>query len=140
MPLTLRFARSGGHGSVRRVTGAILNAAGILAGSLIGLARTTPLSAQTQAFFKVALGVSTVFYGLRLTWLSLGGPFALVLKQILIACLAVMFGKLLGRLLHFQFESIPQLNALLKWCCNSSWVGSSWLMASIKRSIIFIWI
>jgi hypothetical protein len=87
------------------VTGAILNAAGILAGGLIGLARTTPLSAKTQAFFKVALGVSTVYYGLRLTWLSIGGSFSLVLKQILIALLAVMLGKWLGRALHFQKAS-----------------------------------
>ena len=87
------------------MTGAILNAAGILVGSLIGLARTTPLSAQTQAFFKVALGVSTIYYGLRLTWLSIGGTFSLVLKQILIALLAVMLGKLLGGWLHFQKAS-----------------------------------
>ncbi len=87
------------------MTGAILNAAGILVGSLIGLARSTPLSAQTQALFKVALGVSTVFYGLRLTWLSIGGPFSLVLKQTLIALLAVTVGKLLGELLHFQKAS-----------------------------------
>jgi len=84
------------------VTDAILNAAGIVVGSLIGLARTTPLSAQKQAFFKVALGVATTYYGLRLTWLSIGGTFSLVLKQILIALLAVMLGKLLGRWLHFQ--------------------------------------
>ena len=87
------------------MTGAILNATGIVVGSLIGLARSTPLSAQTQALFKVALGVSTVFYGLRLTWLSLGGPFSLVLKQILIAMIAVTVGKLLGKLLHFQNAS-----------------------------------
>ena len=84
------------------MTGAILNAAGILVGSLVGLARTTPLSAQTQAFFKVALGVATIYYGLRLTWLSIGGTFSTVLKQILIALLAVMLGKLLGGWLHFQ--------------------------------------
>ncbi len=87
------------------MTGAILNAAGILVGSLIGLARTTPLSAQTQAFFKVALGVATTYYGLRLTWMSIGGTFSLVLKQILIALLAVMLGKLLGGWLHFQKAS-----------------------------------
>ena len=87
------------------MTGAILNAAGILVGSLIGLARATPLSPQTQAFFKVAVGVGTIFYGLRLTWLSIGGPFPLVLKQILIALLAVMLGKWLGRALHFQKAS-----------------------------------
>ena len=87
------------------MTGAILNGAGILVGGLIGLARTTPLSAQSQVFLKVALGVATVFYGLRLTWLSIGGSFGLVVKQIFIALLAVMVGKLLGRLLKFQAAS-----------------------------------
>lgn len=82
-----------------------MNAVGILAGGFIGLARTAPLSAQSQAFCKVALGVSTIYYGLRLTWLSLGGTFGEVLKQILIALLAVMIGKPLGRLLHFQQAS-----------------------------------
>lgn len=89
----------------RKVTGAILNAAGIIIGGLVGLMRTTPLSAQSQAFFKVALGVFTVFYGLRLTWLSVNGPFPVIVKQLVIAALAVMLGKLLGRLLHFQKAS-----------------------------------
>ena len=104
-PLTLRFARGARHGSVRRVTGAILNGAGILAGGIVGLARTAPLSAQSQIFFKIALGVATVFYGLRLTWSSIGGSFELVLKQIFTALLAVMAGKLLGRWLKLQQAS-----------------------------------
>jgi len=84
------------------VTGAILNAAGILIGGLVGLVRTTPLAPKTQAFFKLALGVFTIFYGLRLTWLSINGPFPQIVKQIVIALLAVMIGKPLGHLLHFQ--------------------------------------
>ena len=103
--VTLRFARGARRDSVWRVTGAILNGAGILVGGVIGLARTAPLSAQSQAFFKVALGVATVFYGLRLSWLSLGGPFGVVIKQIFIALLAVMVGKFIGRLLKFQQAS-----------------------------------
>lgn len=87
------------------MTGAILNAAGILVGSIVGLARSAPLSAQTQAFFKLALGVATILYGLRLTWLSVSGDFSQVSKQVLIALLAVMVGKPLGRLLHFQAAS-----------------------------------
>jgi uncharacterized membrane protein YqgA involved in biofilm formation len=88
-----------------RVTGAILNAAGIVVGGVVGLMRTTPLSAQSQAFFKTALGVFTIFYGLRLTWLSINGPFATVVKQITIAMIAVVVGRLLGRLLRFQKAS-----------------------------------
>ena len=87
------------------MTGAILNAAGILIGGGVGLMRTTPLSAPSQAFFKLALGVFTVFYGLRLTWLSVNGPLPLIFKQLAIAALAVTAGKLLGRLLRFQKAS-----------------------------------
>ncbi len=87
------------------MTGAILNAAGIVVGGVVGLMRTTPLSAQSQAFFKTALGVFTIFYGLRLTWLSINGPFATVVKQITIALIAVVVGRLLGRLLRFQKAS-----------------------------------
>lgn len=82
--------------------GTTLNVAGILAGGAIGLVRRTPLSAHNQAFFKVALGAFTVFYGLRLTWLNLEGSLLQILKQLLIAILALMIGKLIGRLLRLQ--------------------------------------
>lgn len=84
------------------MTGAILNAAAIIIGGIIGLIRPQPLSAQTQAFFKVTLGVLALFFGLRLTWLSIGGSFGVTLKQLLIAFLAVLLGNLLGKLLHLQ--------------------------------------
>ena len=87
------------------MTGAILNMAGIVTGGILGLLRRTPLAPQTQAFFKLALGVFTIFYGLRLAWLSVNGSFPQILKQIAIACLAVMLGKLTGRLLHLQKAS-----------------------------------
>lgn len=84
------------------MTGATLNAAGIVTGGIIGLARTSPLATPTQAFLKLGIGVFTVYYGLRLTWLSINGDFQHVLKQITIACLAVILGKLLGQLLRLQ--------------------------------------
>ncbi len=84
------------------MTGAILNAAGIVTGGIIGLARTSPLAPSTQAFFKLGIGVFTVYCGLRLAWLSVSGSFPHILKQIAIACLAVIFGKLLGQLLRLQ--------------------------------------
>jgi len=87
------------------VIGAILNATGIIVGGVVGLTRTTPLSPQSQTFFKTALGVFTVFYGLRLTWLSVNGPFQTVVKQIAIALIAIMVGRLLGKLLRFQKAS-----------------------------------
>lgn len=87
------------------MTGAILNAAGIVAGGLIGLVRRAPLSPQTQAFFKLAIGLLTMFFGLRLAWFGLSGDVWRVLKQIAIGLLAIVLGKLLGQLLGFQRAS-----------------------------------
>ena len=82
--------------------GTALNVAGILLGGIIGLVRRKPLSPVNESFFKVALGVFTVFYGLRLTWLSLNGSLGQIAKQLLIVVLALMLGKLSGRLLRLQ--------------------------------------
>ncbi|TAL03466.1 MAG: DUF554 family protein [Verrucomicrobia bacterium] len=87
------------------MTGAILNAIGILLGGIIGFVRTRPLTPQTEAFFKLALGVFTMFYGLQLAWRNLNGTFAQCARQIAIALLAVLLGKLLGRLLRLQAAS-----------------------------------
>jgi uncharacterized membrane protein YqgA involved in biofilm formation len=82
--------------------GAFLNVAGILIGGIVGLVKHKPLSVAQESWFKVALGAFTVFYGLRLTWSSLEGSFGHVLKQLLIAVLALMLGKIFGRLLRIQ--------------------------------------
>jgi uncharacterized protein len=87
------------------VTGAILNAAGIVVGGVIGLARGRPLSLATQAFFKAGLGVFTAFFGLRLAWMSVNGPLPHISKQLAVAALAVLLGKWTGRLLHLQKAS-----------------------------------
>ena len=50
--------------------GTALNAAGILIGGLVGLTRRKPLAPVNESCFKVVLGVLTVFYGLRLTWIA----------------------------------------------------------------------
>ena len=91
--------------SVLSVTGAILNAAGIVIGGAIGLARKTPLTPQTQNFFKLMLGAATLLFGLRLTWFSIGGTVGGTLKQLVIACLALALGNLLGKLLRLQKAS-----------------------------------
>jgi uncharacterized membrane protein YqgA involved in biofilm formation len=90
---------------IEATLGAILNALGILIGGLIGLARPKPLTPQTQAFFKVLLGMFTMFFGLRLTWLSISGSFGQVSKQIVIAIVALMIGPLLGKLMRLQQAS-----------------------------------
>jgi uncharacterized membrane protein YqgA involved in biofilm formation len=84
------------------VTGAFLNALGILFGGLFGLALRRPLSLGTQIFLRAALGAFTVFSGLCLVWVSINGTFLSALKQICIAVLAVTVGSLLGKLLGLQ--------------------------------------
>jgi len=84
------------------VIGAFLNALGILLGSLLGLARSKPVSARVQGQFKTALGALTAFCGLQLLWLNVGGGAFTVLKQLFLAGLALVLGNLLGRLLALQ--------------------------------------
>jgi uncharacterized membrane protein YqgA involved in biofilm formation len=88
-----------------RVTGAIINAAAIVVGGIIGLIRPQPLTLPTQSFFKMILGVAAMFFGLRLTWLSIGGSFGQTSKQLVIAVVALLVGNLLGKLLHLQAGS-----------------------------------
>jgi uncharacterized protein len=82
--------------------GAFINAIGILIGAIIGLAQSKPLSLRTQLFFQKGIGAFTVFFGVRLIYLSIGGDFWSCLKQIFIVFLAVIFGFWIGRLLRFQ--------------------------------------
>jgi len=84
------------------VIGAFLNAFGILAGALFGLARHQPLSARTQNFFKAGLGGLAVLAGLHLVWLSINGTFLSAGKQLLLAGLSVVLGNWLGKLLGLQ--------------------------------------
>jgi uncharacterized membrane protein YqgA involved in biofilm formation len=84
------------------MTGAFLNALGILLGALFGLAQRAPLSLRTQDYFRRALGAFTVFFGLRLVWLGVNGTFGSCVKQLFIALLAVTLGNWLGRLLRLQ--------------------------------------
>jgi uncharacterized membrane protein YqgA involved in biofilm formation len=84
------------------MNGAFLNAMGILIGGLFGLALRQPLSLRTQVFFRSALGAFTVFFGLRLVWLSVNGIFLSGLKQMFIAVLAVTLGFWIGKLLRLQ--------------------------------------
>lgn len=87
------------------MTGTLLNVAGIVAGGAVGLARKRPLPLRQQLYFKAVLGALTVFFGLRLTWMSLSGPFLQGLKQLVILLVALGLGKLTGRLLRLQKTS-----------------------------------
>jgi uncharacterized membrane protein YqgA involved in biofilm formation len=87
------------------MTGVFLNGAGILLGGFFALARKQNLSADRQKFFKIVLGAFTVFFGLRLTWTSISGPFGSIVRQILILLIALTIGRLAGRLLRLQKAS-----------------------------------
>ena len=92
--------------------GALCNAAGILIGGIVGLAKPGfSLSAANEGLAKIALAALTVFYGLKLTLVSLNGSLWQVLKQLLIAVLAMVLGRVVGRLLRLQRRS----NALGHW-------------------------
>lgn len=84
------------------MTGAFLNAIGILIGALFGLARRAPPSARSQDFFRRALGAATVFAGLRLVWLNVNGTFFSCAKQIFVALLALVLGNLMGKIMALQ--------------------------------------
>lgn len=85
--------------------GTILNVAAIVAGGLAGLIVKKQPSAATQSFLKAVLGAFTVFFGLRLVVLSVGGSSGHVLKQLGIVLLSLSLGNLLGKLLHLQKAS-----------------------------------
>lgn len=82
--------------------GAFLNALGILIGGLFGVAMPAPLSARTQNFFKLILGVGTVAVGLRLVATNLTGGFGSAIKQLLLGFLALLLGYWVGKLLRLQ--------------------------------------
>ena len=85
--------------------GTILNATGIFIGGVIGLVISRQPSPATQLALKVLMGFGAVFIGLRLTWLSLSGSFLQIFKQVVIVLLALILGKLAGRLLRLQKAS-----------------------------------
>ena len=85
-----------------RMTGAWINALGIIAGGVFGLAARKPLSAQAGQALKILLGVATLWFGIKLAWTGINGSFGLVVKEIAIVLLAMMLGKLTGKLLRFQ--------------------------------------
>ena len=84
------------------MTGTILNVIGIVVGGFVGLIWGQRMSAGQQQGFKIILGVITVAVGLHLAWSSLGGGWANIGRQLIIAVLALTFGRLTGKLLRIQ--------------------------------------
>src|SRR5437773_8783471 len=84
------------------LVGTILNALGILVGGVVGLTANKQLSPARQNILKIGMGALTVFFGLQMTVLSLRGSLPAWIKQLLIVILAMMVGKVIGRLLRLQ--------------------------------------
>src|SRR5665213_2026674 len=84
------------------MTGAWINAVGIVAGGALGMAARKPIPAPYSLALKIILGVFTVWYGLKLTWVSLNGSFRQLLGELGIVILAMILGKLTGKLLRLQ--------------------------------------
>jgi uncharacterized membrane protein YqgA involved in biofilm formation len=82
--------------------GTILNGLGILIGGVLGMTLRRQMTPATQVAVKGALGVLVVYIGLKTTWMSLGGTFGQVAKQVLIMILALTLGRITGRLLRLQ--------------------------------------
>jgi uncharacterized protein len=82
--------------------GTILNCAGIIIGGVVGLVRKKGFRPSTDAYLRVVLAAFIVFYGLRLTWISIGGSVWRFLGDLLLAVVALSLGKMLGKLIGLQ--------------------------------------
>jgi len=84
------------------MTGALINALGIVAGGAWGLAVRKPIPPSYALALKIVLGVSMIWLGLKLAWVSLNGSFRQWLGQLGLVLLAMALGKITGRLLRLQ--------------------------------------
>jgi hypothetical protein len=84
------------------MTGAIINALGIVVGGGAALAAKKPIPAHYQKALQGLLGVALVWFGLKLTWTSLNGNFVQILKQLVIVLLAMALGQFVGKILRLQ--------------------------------------
>ncbi len=84
------------------MVGTIVNAVGITLGGGLGLVLKNRLARTTESWLRLGLGGLTGYVGLRLTWTSLDGTFGQMLGQVGIVLLAMVLGKLAGRLMGVQ--------------------------------------
>ena len=87
---------------MRPMIGALINSAGILLGGVLARVLKNPVSATNQSRAKILLGVFTVWLGLTLTLSSLNGSALQRGKLLAIVLLAMVLGKLAGKLLRLQ--------------------------------------
>lgn len=84
------------------MTGALLNAAGIVGGGLAGVLTRRQLSPLRQRQVQVLIGAFTVFVGLSLVWNGLRGSFYPFMGKLALMLLSLMVGKFTGQLLRLQ--------------------------------------
>ncbi|HUD45959.1 MAG TPA: DUF554 family protein [Candidatus Baltobacteraceae bacterium] len=84
------------------MTGAMVNAAGIVVGGIWALIARRPIPAIYQQGLKIVLGVYTMWFGLKLTWGSINGSVGQAAKELCIVLLAMALGKMTGRLMRLQ--------------------------------------
>jgi hypothetical protein len=84
------------------MVGAIINSAGIILGGVLALFYKKPISEANQSRARILLGVFTVWYGLSLTLSSLNGSVGQKLKMLGLVLLAMVLGKMVGKLLRLQ--------------------------------------
>lgn len=84
------------------VTGALINAAAILAGGLAGIGTHLQVRPGRQQQIQKILGALTVFAGLSVAWSGLQGSLGQFLGKGLVVLLSLMLGKLTGHWLRLQ--------------------------------------
>lgn len=82
--------------------GTIVNATAIVAGGIFGLCSRKQPSVAFQNYLKLVLGCAAVFFGLRMMWAGVNGSWLQAGQQLLIALLALIIGRLLGKILRLQ--------------------------------------
>ncbi len=84
------------------MTGTLINTAAILVGGFVGLRASRQFSLPTQTRIRLGLAAFTIWAGLSMIWRGTGGTFGDVLKQLVIAMLALLLGNVVGILLRLQ--------------------------------------
>ncbi len=118
--------------------GTLLNAAGILLGGILGLALQRQFKPNTQVLLKNILGLLVIWVGLSTTWKSLGGGVLGVAKQMTIVVLALILGRLTGRLLHLQ-KGLNHLGEYAKERFSKASAGApqKWSEGFITCTVLF---
>ena len=82
--------------------GTIINVAAIVTGGVAGLCVAKQFSHRAEFRVKTALGVLTIYVGLKTAWDAIDGSFGSVVKQVVIVLAALVIGNVIGKALRLQ--------------------------------------